>query len=138
LPWLQRLLDRDPLKPEYAMDRAAALWLTGKPREALDLYLAVLEREPLASRAALNIGFLCYEALAGSNNEGRLRWWPVAREAMRLYLALVRAEDAVDFMERYFAVPFRLEEIDAFLMRNKVSPSDGEASVESLRALIRG
>ncbi|MEY3160420.1 MAG: hypothetical protein RIT25_411 [Planctomycetota bacterium] len=137
-PWIQRLVDRDPLKPEYGMDRAAALWLTGKPREALDLYLGVLEREPLASRAALNIGFLCYEALAGGNDAGRLRWWPVAREAMRYYLKLVRAEDAVDFMERYFAVPFRLEEIDAFLVRNKVSPAEAETSIETLRALIRG
>lgn len=137
-PWLQRLLDRDPLKAEYGMDRAAALWLTGKPREALDLYLGVLEREPLASRAALNIGFLCYDALAGAKEAGKLRWWPVAREAMRYYQTLERSEDAVDFMERYFAVPFRLEEIDAFLGANKVAPPATEPSIETLRALIRG
>jgi hypothetical protein len=93
------------------MDLAAAEWLLGHLQAALDGYLAVLAARPDQARAALNVGYLHYEAFA-TDAAGKLAHWPKARKAFLLYLQLVRAEDGYDHFERLLAVPFRLKAIE--------------------------
>lgn len=118
MPWIERLLARDPRDEGVLMDRAAATWRRGQPREALAAYLQILEQRPTNARAALNIGYLYYDALA-ADAAGRRTFWPKARAAFRLYLQTVRPEEGMDHLEQQLAVPFRLQEI-----AREVGPDD--------------
>ncbi|MBK8098899.1 MAG: tetratricopeptide repeat protein [Planctomycetes bacterium] len=110
MPWIERLLARDPRDEGALMDRAAATWRRGQPREALAAYLQILEQRPANARAALNIGYLYYDALA-TDAAGKQTYWPKARAAFRLYLQIVRPQEGMDHLEQQLAVPFRLQEI---------------------------
>lgn len=123
LRWIERLLQRDPDDASALMDKAAAYWRAkgGRGLDALDLYLRVLQRQPDNARAVLNVGYLYYDVLAGNDEALRRRYWPKARKAFQLYLRLVRADEALDYLEEHLAVPFRLKAItDAGI------PDDGQ------------
>ena len=111
---LDRLEAAHPGSAELRMDRAAALWYAGRTRDAVEAYLAVLRDEPHRARAALNIGYLYYEVAPGNEVE-RLRFWPCARAAFRLFLERVEPKDGHEQFERTLAVPYRLEVIDELL-----------------------
>jgi tetratricopeptide (TPR) repeat protein len=113
-PWIERLLADDPHDESALMDLAAADWRAGDLDKALAGYLAVLGQRPDNARAALNIGYLHYDAFVRTDDDKR-RHWPKARKAFLLFLRLVRPEDGHDYFERVLAVPFRLKEIEALL-----------------------
>lgn len=112
MPWIENLLARDPADEGARMDRAAALWRANRPREALAAYLEVLKARPEHARAALNVGFLYYDVLAGNDEVLRAELWPKARAAFLLFLKNVRPEDGHDHLEQLLAVPYRLREIE--------------------------
>jgi tetratricopeptide (TPR) repeat protein len=118
---LDVLEPRHPDDLDLWMDRAAALWLGGEPQRAVAKYLAVLERQPAAARALLDIGLLYYEVLA-TDPASRRRYWPAARAAFALFLTTVVAQDGHDAFERAVAVPFRLQRIQQLL-----GPASGPA-----------
>lgn len=123
---LDRLEAAHPGSAELRMDRAAALWYAGRTREAVEAYLAVLRDEPHRARAALNIGYLYYE-VAPANEVERLRFWPCARAAFRLFLERVQPNDGHEQFERTLAVPYRLEVIGELLgpdLRDSVALDD--------------
>jgi hypothetical protein len=111
------LLDREvieALDESVRMDLAACDWRSGRVREAMDGYLDALQRRPENARAALNIGYLHFDALARTEAEKR-EHWPKARAAFLLFLQTVRPADGYDYFERSFAVPFRLKQIEELL-----------------------
>lgn len=122
MPLIEQLLQRDPQDLAALMDKAAALWRKGDPEPARQIYLGVLERRPDNARAALNLGYLCYEALP-QDEAGREQWWPKAAAAFRMYERLARPEDGLDYVEQLLAVPYRLKEIDAFLRQHGAAPA---------------
>ena len=113
-PWIERLLAEDPLDESVRMDLAACDWRSGRVREAMDAYIDALQRRPDNARAALNIGYLHFDALARTETEKR-EHWPKARAAFLLFLQTVRPADGYDYFERSFAVPFRLKQIEELL-----------------------
>lgn len=132
MPFLDRLLARDPGDVAARMDRAAAVWSKGDPAGARRLYLEVLEQRPDNARAALNIGYLCYEALPHTDAE-RLEWWPKAAAAFRMYERLARPEEGLDYVEQLLAVPYRLERIEDFLRQHGAPLGDGVPTLDDLR-----
>ena len=108
------LVQVDPDDPDLMMDRAALAWRSGRLEEAEALYRTVLDRDPTAARALLNLGNLYYEGMGQTEEDKRL-YWPLARQAYQGFLNLARAEGAMDLFDYYLAVPFRLKEIDRFL-----------------------
>ncbi|MCA8954324.1 MAG: tetratricopeptide repeat protein [Planctomycetes bacterium] len=130
LELLGRLDQAFPEDVDLRMHRAAALWRAFRPREALSNYLAVLERDPRASRAALNIGLIYYDAMPQNDTaEERRQWWPRARAAFRYFLAIGDPADGHEAFERALAVPYRLEEIERLLG----PAAAGEVSLDALR-----
>jgi len=113
-PWIDRLLAEDSLDESVRMDLAACDWRSGRVREAMDGYIDALQRRPENARAALNIGYLHFDALARTEAEKR-EHWPKARAAFLLFLQMVRPADGYDYFERSFAVPFRLKQIEELL-----------------------
>lgn len=113
-PWIERLLAEDPLDDSVRMDLAACDWRAGKLDEAVRGYLEVLERRPDSARAALNLGYLYFDALPRDEAQRRV-YWPKARAAFRLFSQLVRPTDGHDYFERSLAVPFRQKQIDELL-----------------------
>lgn len=127
MPFIDRLLSRDPQDAAALMDKAAAIWRRGDPQQARQLYIEVLERRPDNARAALNIGFLCYEAIP-RDDAARLQWWPKAAAAFRMFLRLVRPEEGMDYVEQLLGVPYRLKEIASFLQQRGVElPPESKA-----------
>ncbi|MGE3172884.1 MAG: tetratricopeptide repeat protein [Planctomycetota bacterium] len=122
-PWIERLLADDPHDELAQMDLAACDWRAGRLDRALQGYLAVLTRRPDNARAALNIGYLHYDAF-GRDDDTRRAHWPRARKAFELFLQLVRPEDGYDYFEKVLAVPFRLKAIEELL-----GPGDGRTPV---------
>jgi len=109
---LAALEQRDPKELSLRMDRAAAQWLAGRPRDAVDGYLSVLADDPRAARAALNVGMLYYEVLPKTDVERNV-FWPKARAAFRLFLQLSQQPaDGHEQFEKILAVPYRLGVID--------------------------
>lgn len=121
LPWLERLLRDDPRDESAWMDLAALRWRAGDPAAALQLYLQVLEVRPDKALAALNIGYLHYDALPRSEAD-RKEHWPKARKAFLLFLQLTRPVEGHEYFEQLLAVPYRLKEIERLL-----GPDDGTA-----------
>lgn len=113
-PWIERLLAEDPLDDSVRMDLAACDWRAGRLEDAVAGYLAVLERRPDNARAALNLGYLYFDALPRDEAQKR-QYWPKARAAFRLFAQVVRPVDGHDYFERSLAVPFRQKQIDEFL-----------------------
>lgn len=113
-PWIEKLLAEDPLDESVRMDLAACEWRSGNAAAALQNYLEVLEQRPENARAALNIGYLHFDAFA-RNEALRREHWPKARAAFLLFLQTVRPADGHDYFERSFAVPFRLKQIEELL-----------------------
>ena len=112
---LTALEKQDPGALPLRMDRAAAEWLAGRPREAVERYLAVLADDPRAARAALNVGMLYYEVLPKDDIQRNV-FWPKARAAFRLFLGTsVQPADGHEQFEKTLAVPYRLGVIDAKL-----------------------
>ncbi|MCR9247599.1 MAG: tetratricopeptide repeat protein [bacterium] len=115
---------------DLRMHRAAALWRAFRPREALSNYLAVLDLDPRAARAALNIGLIYYDAMPqNDSDQERRQWWPKARAAFRYFLALGEAADGHEAFERSLAVPYRLGVIDELLGAAPTTP----VTVDDLR-----
>lgn len=116
LQLLDRLDAAFPGDPDLRMHRAAALWRAFRFREALSNYVAVLEADPAAARAALNIGLIYYDAMPQNASEAERRvWWPRARAAFRYFLTLEGSGDGHEAFERSLAVPFRLGVIEDLL-----------------------
>ncbi len=113
-PWIERLMAEDPLDESVRMDLAACEWRSGNAAAALQHYLQVLEQKPENARAALNIGYLHFDALARDESQRR-QHWPKARAAFSLFLQTVRPADGHDYFERSFAVPYRLKQIEELL-----------------------
>ena len=113
-PWLERLLAASPDDPELLMDSAALAWRDGSRDSAADLYRQVLEIDPQAARAALNLGHLYFLSPDRPEAE-RHREWPRARLAYRYYLELEQVHDGHDLRDVLTSVPERLARIDAFL-----------------------
>lgn len=113
-PWIDRLLADDPQDAGAKMDRAAAEWRSGHLDDALRGYLEVLQQEPENARAALDIGYLHYDAYVQNDDDKRAHW-PKARKAFQLFLRLVRPEEGQDFFEKVMAVPYRLKAIEELL-----------------------
>lgn len=107
LELLDRLDAAFPGDLELRMHRGAAMMRSKRPAEAAPHFLAVLEADPKASRAALNLGLLYYDTLA-RDDAGKRRYWPKARAAFRYFLALGNPQDGQEAFERTFAVPYRL------------------------------
>jgi tetratricopeptide (TPR) repeat protein len=114
IPLLTTLEAKQPGDVGLRIDRAAALWRTNRPREAVDAYLAILRDVPGNTRAALNIGLLYYE-VAPRNEAERARYWPRARAAFRWFLQGGEAADGHEQFERTLGVPFRLDRIAKLL-----------------------
>jgi len=127
-PWIERLLAEDPLDESVRMDLAACEWRSGNAEAALSHYLKVLAQRPENARAALNIGYIHFDALA-RDEAGKRKHWPKARAAFLLFLQTVRPADGHDYFERSFAVPFRLKQIEELL---GPAPTDPPA-VEDLK-----
>lgn len=113
-PWIERLLTEDPLDDSVRMDMAACDWRSGQLDQAVAGYLEVLQRRPDNARAALNLGYLYFDALPRDEAQKR-QYWPKARAAFRLFTQVVRPVDGHDYFERSLAVPFRLKQIDELL-----------------------
>ncbi|MBX3461874.1 MAG: tetratricopeptide repeat protein [Planctomycetes bacterium] len=111
---LDRLEARAPGDPMLRMDRAAALWQSNEPQQAIEAYVAVLAADPGTARAALNIGYLYYEVVP-RDAAGRRRFWPRARAAFRMFLAQARPSDGHEQFEFTLGVPYRLEVIAELL-----------------------
>lgn len=129
-PWIDRLERATPGALSVRMDRAAAFWGAGRHREAVDIYLAVLQTAPNTSRAALNIGLLYYEVVP-QDDAARRRFWPRARLAFDWFLATATAAEGHEQFERTLGVPFRLARISELL---GPSPAPGGES-RDVRAL---
>jgi tetratricopeptide (TPR) repeat protein len=114
LELLDELEKEHPDSLSLRMDRAAAQWLAGKPREAVASYLRVLEEDPRCARAALNIGYLYFEVLP-SDEVSRRRFWPRARAAFRLFLDCTEPADGHEQFEETLGVPYRLATIEELL-----------------------
>jgi tetratricopeptide (TPR) repeat protein len=128
LPLLATLEARLPGDVGVRMDRAAALWRSGRTREAVDAYVAILADAPATTRAALNVGLLYYE-IAPRNDAERARYWPRARAAFRWFLQGPEPTDGHEQFERTLGVPFRLERIAQLL-----GPApEGSVQLEDLR-----
>ncbi len=113
-PWLDRLLEASPSDPELLMDSAALAWRTAERDRAADLYRQVLELDPQAARAALNLGNLYY--LSPDRDEAdKRREWPRARLAYLYFLELAQVHDGHDLRDMLTTVPERLANIDAVL-----------------------
>jgi tetratricopeptide (TPR) repeat protein len=126
LPLLDRLEKEMPGSLSLRMDRAAALW--GRPKESIEAYLGILAVDPKMARAAWNIGMLYYEVLP-KNEADRRRFWPRARAAFKLFLAVVEPSDGHEHFELTLAVPYKLEVIGELL-----GPDDGkQPSVDDLK-----
>lgn len=128
LELLQPLLVASPRDVELRMHHAAAMWLSQRPRQALDGYLQILEEQPAHARALLNIGLLYYEVLPKDEAEQR-RFWPQAALAFAAFLKCDDPQDGHEQFERTVAVPYRLARIATLLG----GPVSGQASVEALR-----
>lgn len=113
-PWIDRLERAAPGALSVRMDRAAAFWGAGRHRDAVDLYLSVLQTAPNTSRAALNIGLLYYEVVP-QDEASRRRFWPRARLAFERFLATATAAEGHEQFERTLGVPFRLARIAELL-----------------------
>lgn len=113
-PWIERLLAEDPLDESVRMDLAACDWRAQRLDAALAGYLEVLQRRPDSARAALNIGYLHFDAFPQDEAQRR-QHWPKARAAFQLFQQVVRPADGYDYFERTLAVPFRLKQIEALL-----------------------
>jgi len=128
LQLLDRLDAAFPGDVELWMHRGAALWRALRPREALPHYLAALEQDAGAARAALDIGLIYYDALPRNEEERRI-WWPRARAAFRLFLQLPESGDGQEAFERALAVPYRLGVIEDLLGPDP----GGEVTLDDLR-----
>ena len=127
-PWIERLLADDPQDEVARMDLAAANWCSGDLDAALRGYLDVLKERPDNARAALDIGFLHYDAFV-HDDATRAEHWPKARKAFELFLRLIRPEEGHDYFEKVLAVPYRLKEIE-----RELGPGDGKPpTLEDLR-----
>jgi tetratricopeptide (TPR) repeat protein len=113
-PWIDRLERATPGALSVRMDRAAAFWGAGRHRDAVDIYLSVLQAAPNTSRAALNIGLLYYEVVP-QDEAARRRFWPRARLAFDWFLATAIAAEGHEQFERTLGVPFRLARIAELL-----------------------
>jgi tetratricopeptide (TPR) repeat protein len=114
LEWIARLQERGDVSVALQMDHAAATWRQGSPGAAVDAYVRILEAAPDTARAALNVGLLYYEVLP-EDEAARLRWWPKARAAFRMFLQARAPTDGYEQFERTLAVPFRLRRIEELL-----------------------
>jgi tetratricopeptide (TPR) repeat protein len=123
MPWIDRLLERDPGDEAVMMDKAAAFWRANKPEQALAIYLQVLERRPDQARAVLNVAFLHYDQLA-HDDATKMAHWRKAGRAFLMFLRLVRPEEGMDYMEQLLAVPYRLNVIDTWLTGHGEGPVD--------------
>ncbi|MCA8973117.1 MAG: tetratricopeptide repeat protein [Planctomycetes bacterium] len=125
LELLARLDVAAPGDLELRMHRGAAMWRAFRPREALVHYLAVIEVDPGCSRALLDIGLIYYDAMSKdwTDDERRL-WWPKARAAFKMFMALGNPHDGHESFERTLAVPYRLGVIAELL-----GPDDGQPAV---------
>ncbi len=114
--WIERLEALGDRSVALRMDRAAALWRSGRPRPAAEAYLTILEEAPSEARAALNIGLIYYEVVP-RDELSRRKFWPKARDAFRIFLANTRADgdDGDERFERTWAVPYRLRRIAELL-----------------------
>ena len=112
--WLDRLEAAGDRTVAQRIDRAAALWCSGRHRDAVAAYLAILAEAPREARAALNVGLLYYEVVA-RDEASRRRYWPKARAAFRMFLANTCADDGDERFERTWAVPYRLRRIAEML-----------------------
>lgn len=112
------LMEVDPEDPELMMDRAALSWHSGRPAEAETLYKNVLDRDPTAATALLNLGNLYFEGMVRTDEDKR-RYWPLARQAYEEYLTLARADGAMALLDFHLAIPFRLKVINSFLEDGK-------------------
>jgi tetratricopeptide (TPR) repeat protein len=113
-PWVERLLDDDPDDVGVLMDLAAVHWRSGDREAAAATYRRVLELDPGAARAALNLGNLYFASPDRPDAEKRADW-PSARDAYRLYLRIADPEDLQDLLDVHTAVPDRIARIDEFL-----------------------
>lgn len=114
VPLLDRLEAQAPHDLDLRMDRAAVHWQRGDLQRSAAAYLSVLEARPSASRAALNLGLLYYEA-APRDAAARPRFWPAARAAFRWFLDGPAADGGVEQYERTLGVPFRMARIAELL-----------------------
>jgi tetratricopeptide (TPR) repeat protein len=122
-PWIDRLERATPGSLSVRMDRAAAFWGAGRHRDAVDIYLSVLQSAPNTSRAALNIGLLYYEVVP-QDEAARRRFWPRARLAFDWFLATAIAAEGHEQFERTLGVPFRLARIAELLGPPAASSGD--------------
>lgn len=104
------------------MDRAAVLWRGGRAQAAVEVYLEILEQDPSMARAALNIGLLYYEVVPREDVD-KIRYWPKARAAFRLFMQTSAPQDGHEQFERTWAVPFRLRRIRELLGPATVTPN---------------
>lgn len=128
LELMQPMLAASPRDVELRMQHAAAMWLSGRPRQALDGYLQILEDQPRHARALLNIGLLYYEVLPRGEAEQR-RLWPQAALAFAAFLSCDEPQDGHEQFERTVAVPYRLARIAGLLG----GPVEGQPSLDALR-----
>lgn len=122
-PWIDRLERAMPGALSVRMDRAAAFWGAGRFREAVDIYLSVLQAAPNTSRAALDIGLLYYEVVP-QDDAARRRYWPRARCAFEWFLATATAAEGHEQFERTLGVPFRLARIAELLGPSPAAAGD--------------
>ena len=122
-PWIDRLERATPGALAVRMDRAAAFWGAGRHREAIEIYLSVLQTAPSTSRAALNIGLLYYEVVP-QDEAARRRFWPRARLAFAWFLATATAAQGHEQFERTLGVPFRLARIAELLGPSSAAAGD--------------
>ncbi len=129
---LQPRLAAAPGDAELRMHHAAAAWLAGRHREALDGYVAILATEPRNARAALNVGLLYFEVIPRDDAERR-RYWPQARAAFRWFLGCDDAQDGHEQFERAIGVPYRLARIAEVLGPESVDPDGPAPPLDALR-----
>jgi tetratricopeptide (TPR) repeat protein len=112
--WVARRLRDRPEDESALMDAAAAEWLRGERERAAIHYRRVLELDPGAARAALNLANLWFQRPDRSDPQ-RLEDWRKARNGYRYFQSLDAWADVHDLRDLLVSVPFRLQVIDAAL-----------------------
>ncbi len=114
-PYVADMLEDDPEDVETMMNMAAIDWKRGRIVDAAQRYHDVLELQPTAMRAALNLGNLYFEVADGRADQKA--HMIKARNAYLYFLAVSesRNEDRYDYWDHYLAVPYRLKELEQFV-----------------------
>lgn len=122
---LQRLAQEAPRDADVAMDLAALAWREGRAEDAIKGYHRVLELDPGATRAALNLGNLYFELGERAQGEAKLSAWARARKAYQFFLKAPRTAGLHDALDETFSVPYRLELLAAKLPVDDAAPTPG-------------